>query len=245
MQRQTFDLHGKKAFVTGGSRGLGAAIALALAEAGAEVVAIARDATALDVVASRHQRILPWVSDVLDPAFGTELAERDVDILVNNAGTNTPLPIEQVPIEVLDRMLNLNVRSAFLAAQAAVRSMLRRGCGGNIVNVTSQMGHVGSPRRTVYCMTKHALEGLTKAMAVELAPHGIRVNSIAPTFVETSLTKPMLDDPDFRDFVERMIPLGQIGKPEDVAAAVLYLASPLARMVTGTSLVVDGGWTAQ
>lgn len=231
--------------MTGGSRGLGAAIALALAEAGAEVVAIARDATALDVVASRHQRIVPWVSDVLDPAFSTELAERDVDILVNNAGTNTPLPIEHVPIEVLDRMLDLNVRSAFLAAQAAVRSMLRRGCGGNIVNVTSQMGHVGSPRRTVYCMTKHAIEGLTKAMAVELAPRGIRVNSVAPTFVETSLTKPMLADPDFRGFVERMIPLGQIGQPEDVAAAVLYLASPLAKMVTGTSLVVDGGWTAQ
>jgi len=245
MQRQTFDLHGKKAFVTGGSRGLGAAIALALAEAGADVVAIARDATALDVVASRHQRIVPWVSDVLDPAFGTELAQRDIDILVNNAGTNTPLPIEHVPVEVLDRMLDLNVRSAFLTSQAAVRSMLRRGRGGNIVNVTSQMGHVGSPRRTVYCMTKHALEGLTKAMAVELAPHGIRVNSVAPTFVETSLTKPMLADPEFRGFVERMIPLGQMGKPEDVAAAVLYLASPLARMVTGTSLVVDGGWTAQ
>lgn len=245
MQRQTFDLHGKKAFVTGGSRGLGAAIALALAEAGADVVAIARDATALEVAASRHHRIFPWVFDVLDPDFGVQLAERDVDILVNNAGMNTPLPIEHVPVEVLDRMLDLNVRSAFLTSQAAVRSMLRRKCGGNIVNVTSQMGHVGSPRRTVYCMTKHALEGLTKAMAVELAPHGIRVNSVAPTFIETSLTKPMLADPDFRGFVERMIPLGQMGKPEDVAAAVLYLASPLARMVTGTSLVVDGGWTAQ
>jgi len=245
MRSESFDFHGKRAFVTGASKGLGAAISLALAGAGAHVVAVARDASALDLLASRHHRIVPWVSDVLDPAFGKELAERDIDILVNNAGTNTPLPIEDVPIEVLDRMLNLNVRSAFLAAQAAVRSMLRRGQGGNIVHVTSQMGHVGSPRRTVYCMTKHALEGLTKAMAVELAPHGIRVNSVAPTFVETPMTRPMFADPDFRDFVERMIPLGQLARPEDVAAAVLYLASPLARMVTGTSLLVDGGWTAQ
>jgi NAD(P)-dependent dehydrogenase (short-subunit alcohol dehydrogenase family) len=231
--------------VTGASKGLGAAISLALARAGADVVAVARDAAALEVLASRHPRIVPWVFDVLDPDFGRQLSERDIDILVNNAGTNTPLPIAEVPVEVLDRMLNLNVRSAFLAAQAAARSMLRRGQGGNIVNITSQMGHVGSPRRTVYCMTKHALEGLTKAMAVELAPHGIRVNSVAPTFVETPMTEPMFADPDFRSFVERMIPLGQPAQPEDVAAAVLYLASPSARMVTGTSLLVDGGWTAQ
>jgi NAD(P)-dependent dehydrogenase (short-subunit alcohol dehydrogenase family) len=145
----------------------------------------------------------------------------------------------------LDTMLSLNVRAAYLAAQGAVRAMQRCGNGGVILNITSQMGHVGSTRRTVYCMTKHALEGLTKAMAVELAPDNIRVNAIAPTFIETPLTKPMLDDPTFQDFVLSRIPLGRIGQPDDVAAAVVYLASPAASMVTGTSLIVDGGWTAQ
>ena len=237
-------LAGKKAIVTGGSKGLGAAISLALAEAGANVTAIARDAAGLAELASKHPRISGWQADICDPAFQSELARRDIGILVNNAGTNSPMPMVEVTTEVLDRMLNLNVRGAYLVAQAAARAMIAQGRGGAIVNITSQMGHVGSPRRTVYCMTKHALEGLTKAMAVELAPHNIRVNSVAPTFIETPMTKPMLDQPDFRNFVEQMIPLGRIGQPEDVAAAVVYLASPAASMVTGTSLLVDGGWTA-
>jgi NAD(P)-dependent dehydrogenase (short-subunit alcohol dehydrogenase family) len=238
-------LEGKKAYVTGGSRGLGRAIVLALAEAGANVTAVARNASELDQLTTMHPLITSWVADVSTVEFGLALAERDVDILVNNAGTNRPLPMAEVPLDVLDTMLSLNVRAAYLAAQGAVRAMLRQGNGGAIINITSQMGHVGSARRTVYCMTKHALEGLTKAMAVELASHGIRVNSVAPTFIETPLTKPMLDEPVFRDFVHKMIPLGRIGQPDDVAAAVVYLASPAANMVTGTSLVVDGGWTAQ
>jgi NAD(P)-dependent dehydrogenase (short-subunit alcohol dehydrogenase family) len=242
---ERFDLTGKTAVVTGGSKGLGEAISLTLAEAGANVLAVARDPLALGELTARHPRITSWTADILDPRFAEALAEHDVDILVNNAGTNTPLPMAEVTADVLDQMLNLNVRSAYLVAQAAVRSMLRRGSGGAIVNITSQMGHVGSPRRTVYCMTKHALEGLTKAMAVELAPQGIRVNSVAPTFIETPMTAPMLADPDFRQFVERMIPMGKTGQPQDVADAVLYLASSAAAMVTGTSLLVDGGWTAQ
>jgi NAD(P)-dependent dehydrogenase (short-subunit alcohol dehydrogenase family) len=242
---ERFDLTGKTAVVTGGSKGLGQAISLTLADAGANVLAVARDPVALAALEARHPRIASWAADILDPRFAEALAEHDVDILVNNAGTNTPLPMAEVTADVLDQMLNLNVRSAYLVAQAAVQSMLRRGSGGAIVNVTSQMGHVGSPRRTVYCMTKHALEGLTKAMAVELAPQGIRVNSVAPTFIETPMTAPMLADPDFREFVERMIPMGKTGQPQDVADAVLYLASPAAAMVTGTSLLVDGGWTAQ
>jgi NAD(P)-dependent dehydrogenase (short-subunit alcohol dehydrogenase family) len=238
-------LQGKHAVVTGGSKGLGRAICIALAQAGASVTAVARDPTVLDEFAAEYQSIETWQADVNDPAFGAELAQRRVDIFVNNAGTNNPMPMVDVPVDVLDQMLGLNVRAAYLAAQGAVRAMVKAGSGGVIINMTSQMGHVGSPGRTVYCMTKHALEGLTKAMAVELAPHNIRINSVAPTFIETPLTAPMLAKPEFRAFVDAMIPLGRIGKPDDVAAAVLYLASPAANMVTGTSLLVDGGWTAQ
>ena len=155
------------------------------------------------------------------------------------------MPMSDVPGDVLDLLLDLNVRASFLTAQAAVRSMKRRAVPGSIVNMTSQMGHVGSPGRTVYCMTKHALEGLTKAMAVELAPAGIRVNSVAPTFVETPMTLPMLEDPAFRSRVLGSIPLGRLATTQEVAAAVLYLVSPASAMVTGTSLLVDGGWTAQ
>ena len=238
-------LQGRHAVVTGGSKGLGRAICVALAQAGATVTAVARDPAGLAELAAEYPAIQTWQADVTDPAFGTELAQRDVDIFVNNAGTNNPMPMVDVPVEVLDQMLGLNVRAAYLAAQGAVRTMVKAGGGGVIINITSQMGHVGSPGRTVYCMTKHALEGLTKAMAVELAPHNIRVNSVAPTFVETPLTAPMLAKPEFRAFVDAMIPLGRIGKPDDVAAAVIYLASPAANMVTGTSLLIDGGWTAQ
>jgi NAD(P)-dependent dehydrogenase (short-subunit alcohol dehydrogenase family) len=238
-------LTGRTAVVTGASRGLGATIALVLAEAGARVQAVARSRPELDELAGLHSNITPLVGDVTDANFIQGLAQIEIDILVNNAGMNRPLLVEDVDIGTLDQMLSLNVRAAFLVAQAAARSMLAHGRGGSIINITSQMGHVGSPKRTVYCMTKHALEGLTKAMAVELAPRGIRVNSVAPTFIETPMTKPMLDNPDFLGFVKSMIPLGKIGQPQDVAAAVLYLASPASGMVTGTSLLVDGGWTAQ
>ena len=238
-------LSGKQAVVTGGSKGLGRAISVALAQAGANVTAVARNPAALSELAVEYPDIQTWQADVNDTSFGIELAQRRVDIFVNNAGTNSPMPMIDVPVDVLDQMLNLNVRAAYFAAQGAARSMVRAGTGGAIINMTSQMGHVGSPGRTVYCMTKHALEGLTKAMAVELAPHNIRVNSVAPTFIETPMTAPMLAKPEFRNFVDNMIPLGRIGKTDDVAAAVIYLASPAADMVTGTSLLVDGGWTAR
>ncbi|MGH8668956.1 MAG: SDR family NAD(P)-dependent oxidoreductase, partial [Burkholderiales bacterium] len=172
-----------------------------------------------------------------------------LDILVNNAGSNIPEPFVEVSEEHLDRLLALNVRAAFLAAQAAAKKMLeapeRRARGGAIIHMSSQMGHVGAVNRSVYCLTKHALEGLTKAMALELAAHGIRVLSIAPTFVETPLTKPMLAQGDFGQWVRERIPGGRVGQPDEVAAAVVFAASPAASLMTGSSLMVDGGWTAQ
>ena len=240
-------LDGQLALVTGAGRGLGRACAEGLATAGARVVAVARSAEDLAEV-GRHEsgRIETWTEDVTTDAFTDRVAALEgLTILVNNAGGNRPQAFVDVDSDSLDFILNLNVRAAFRVAQAAARSMLRGGQGGAIVNMSSQMGHVGSPKRSVYCMTKHAIEGLTKAMAVELAPEGIRVNAVAPTFVETPLTKPMLDNAEFREFVFSMIPMGKLATIDDVVAAVLYLVSPTAGMVTGHSLIVDGGWTAQ
>jgi NAD(P)-dependent dehydrogenase (short-subunit alcohol dehydrogenase family) len=241
------DLTGQKAVVTGAGRGIGRACAEALAEAGARVIAVARSQPDLDEVSAHPSgRIESWTADVGEESFQRRVEDVEgLSILVNNAGTNRPQSFAEVDRDSLDTVLDLNVRTAFLVAQAAARAMLRQKIRGCIINMSSQMGHIGSPRRSVYCMTKHAIEGLTKAMAVELAPEGIRVNAVAPTFIETPLVKPMLDDPEFREFVLDMIPLRKVGQVEDVAAAVLYLVSPGARMVTGHSLRVDGGWTAR
>jgi NAD(P)-dependent dehydrogenase (short-subunit alcohol dehydrogenase family) len=239
-------LEGRVALVTGAGRGLGRACALALSAAGARVIAVARTAEDLGSLCQEAPGpVDAWCEDVTgDPVLARIEELASLDVLVNNAGGNQPMPFEDTPDEVLDRLLELNVRSAFRLARSAARVMLRASAG-SIIHMSSQMGHVGSPRRSVYCMTKHALEGLSKAMAVELAPRGIRVNTVAPTFIETPMGRRMLEDPEFQRFVIGMIPLGHIGQPEDVAAAVLYLASPASGMVTGTSLRVDGGWTAQ
>ncbi len=240
-------LEGQVAVVTGAGRGIGRACAEALAEAGARVVAVARTESDLEVVAQHgSQRIEPLVADVTSDALLERIeATEGLSILVNNAGSNRPQPFVDVDRESLDFVIDLNVRAAFLVAQAAARAMLAQNIRGSIVNMSSQMGHVGSPQRSVYCMTKHAVEGLTKALAVELAEHGIRVNSVAPTFIETAMTRPMLDEPGFREFILDMIPLREFGTVDDVVAAVMYLVSPGARMVTGHSLKVDGGWTAR
>jgi NAD(P)-dependent dehydrogenase (short-subunit alcohol dehydrogenase family) len=233
-------LDGRVAVVTGGSRGIGRACALALADAGAEVVAVSRTRADLG------EGIRHLTCDVTDSSRLRELiAGLDrVDVLVAAAGTNLPEPLLEVSDDHLDTMLVLNVRATFVTLQAAARRMVPEG-GGSIVLITSQMGHVGAPLRTVYCATKHAVEGLTRAAAVELAPHGVRVNAVAPTFIRTPMTKPYLADPAFRAEVVDQIPLGRIGEPEDVAAAVVYLASDAAALVTGISLRVDGGWTAR
>lgn len=239
-------LNGKIALVTGAGKGLGRAIVECLHSHGAHVISVARTKADLDdLQAELGDRIECWPLDVT----GDELVERiesldHLDILVNNAGGNRPEPMTEVSDANLDFILDLNVRSAFRVSRAAAKVMTKQGSGA-IVHMSSQMGHVGSPGRTVYCMTKHAIEGLTRAMAVELAPQGIRVNSVAPTFIATPMTEPMFEKPEFKEFVMRMIPMGKIGQPQDIAEAVLYLASDRSGLVTGHSLVVDGGWTAQ
>lgn len=241
------ELRGQTALVTGAGRGIGRACAEALADAGAQVIAVARTAADLDSLReARPGLVETWREDVTATAFHDRVeALSRLDILVNNAGANTPQPLAEVDDATLQSVLKLNVEAAFRTARAAVRVMLRQKTGGAIINMSSQMGHVGCANRTVYCMTKHALEGLTRAMAVELAPHGIRVNAVAPTFTETSLTRPMLKKPEFNEFVMERIPMGKLPQVEDIAAAVLFLASSRARMITGDSLRVDGGWTAQ
>ncbi len=235
------------ALVTGAGRGIGRACVEHLADAGACIIAVARSGDELAAVkAHAPDRIETWPMDVRTASFYNRLeALMQLDILVNNAGTNQPEPFVEVTPERLQTMITLNVEAAFRTAQSAARVMLRDQRPGTIINMSSQMGHVGSPGRTVYCMTKHAIEGLTRAMAVELAPAGIRVNAIAPTFIDTPMTRPMFDNPEFETFVLSRIPLGKVGQVEDVAEAVLFLASPRSKMITGDSLKVDGGWTAQ
>lgn len=240
-------LAGRTALVTGAGRGIGRACALGLAAVGADVIAVARTQSDLDSLAAESAgRVRGWAEDVTTDEFFARVEALDaLDVLVNNAGMNRPLPIEQVDVATLDQMLALNVRAVYRASQSAARVMLKAGRGGSIVHMTSQMGHVGAAKRTVYCMTKHAIEGLTKAMAVELAPRGVRVNSVAPTFIETDLTRPMFRDETFLRSVVDSIPMGRVGQPDDVVGAVLFLASPASGMITGDSLKVDGGWTAR
>ncbi len=243
-------LDGKTALVTGAGRGLGRACALALAQAGAHVAALSRTGDELEKLAAEigadGGAATPVVCDVTD----TEAVERAIagldrlDIVVNNAGINFPEPITEVSAEHFDQIMTLNVRAVFMVSQAAARRMMNDGDGGAIINMSSQMGHVGAPNRIVYCGSKHAVEGMTKAMAVELAPHGIRVNSIGPTFILTPMSRPFFENKEFLDDTLSRIPLGKLGELEDVMGAVVFLASPAAALITGAALVVDGGWTA-
>lgn len=242
-------LEGKTAIVTGASRGIGRVIAETFALAGADVVLIARNRDELNdvarVIRGNNRQAYVEVCDVSDVAsVRTCVANVPVpDILVNNAGINVPQEFLDVDVDTFDKIFAIDVKGAFFVAQSVARRMRDHGRGGAIVNITSQAGHVGLIRRTVYCTAKHALEGLTKAMAIELAPE-IRVNAVAPTFVETPMTKPFFEEAKFRAYVDSNLLLSGLGTMEDVAMAVLYVASPAAKLMTGTSLLLDGGWTA-
>ncbi len=243
-------LDGQVAVISGAGRGVGRACALALAEAGASAVLVSRTQSELDTVVETivadgglASTLVCDVTDTKQVAETIGSLER-IDILVNVAGTNFPEPLDTVTEDHFDRTMALNVKATFMVSQAAVRRMQDRNCGGAIINVSSQMGHVGAPNRTVYCASKHAVEGMTKAMAVELAPQKIRVNSIGPTFILTPLTAPFFENEAFREDTLRRIPRGEVGELEDVMGAVVFLASPAAALITGAALLIDGGWTA-
>jgi NAD(P)-dependent dehydrogenase (short-subunit alcohol dehydrogenase family) len=243
-------LDGKTALVTGAGRGLGLAATAALAQAGGHVTLVARSQReverAADAIRGDGGAAEAAALDVTDiAAVAAFFAERPAfDILVNNAGTNRPKAMTDATEADFDAVVGLNVKAAFFVAQAAAKRMIAEGKAGSLIHMSSQMGHVGSAGRSLYCASKWALEGMNKAIALDLAPHRIRSNTIAPTFIETPLTAPYLDDPDFRRDVLARIKLGRLGRPEDVMGAIVYLASDAAAFVTGTSLLVDAGWTA-
>lgn len=245
----SFRLDGRRALVTGAGRGIGLAAAAALGEAGAEVCLISRTGSeieeAAEAIRAAGRTAYTLVLDVLETAaMRAAITERGpFDILINNAGTNRPKTMAATSEDDFDTVLDLNLRAAYFVAQAVTDGLLAAEKSGAIINISSQMGHVGGPLRTVYCSSKWALEGLTKSLAMELAPNGIRVNSIAPTFIETPLAKEMLKDPEFRDAVLSKIKLGRTGQVEDLMGAIVFLASDAAAMITGASLLVDGGWT--
>ncbi len=246
-----FGLEGMRVLVTGASRGIGRAAAEAMAEAGAHVVLAARAKDELDEAVSgiraaggSAKALVLDVSDIVSVREAVA-ATGPYDALFNNAGINRPLPFLEVDETTFDDLYTVNVRAAFFVAQAVAKGMVEAGKAGVIVNTSSQMGMVGGERRTVYCGTKHAVEGMTKAMAIELAPKGIRVVTVGPTFVETALAAKAFASPEARAGIISRIPMGRPATVEEVAQTVVFLCSPAAGMVTGTHLLVDGGWTAQ
>lgn len=245
-----FSLAGKKALVTGAGRGIGLAAAAALAQADAQVTLVARSAGELaeasELINAEGGESRYIALDVTDSqAVGHAIAETGpFDILVNSAGINRPKPLVEMEDEDIDAVFDLNVKAAFYLCRAVAKGMLQAGIPGSLINISSQMGHVGSPKRTVYCASKHAIEGMTKALAWELGPQQIRVNTLCPTFIETTLTAGMFEAPGFHDWVTSKIALGRVGRVEEVMGAVVFLASDASTLMTGSALMLDGGWTA-
>lgn len=246
-----FSLDGRRALVTGGGRGLGLAAAAALAEAGAHVTLCARSAGEIEAAAIQIRESggsADWlVADVTDvTGFAAAIEPLPAfDVLMNNAGTNRPKPFTKVSEDDFDAVVDLNLRAAFFAAQSVAKQMIAGGKRGSIIHMSSQMGHVGGPNRSIYCASKWGLEGLSKSMALDLAPHGIRVNTLAPTFIETPMTRPFFENVEFKNSVLEKIKLGRLGSMEDIMGAIVFLASDASALMTGTSMVIDGGWTAE
>jgi NAD(P)-dependent dehydrogenase (short-subunit alcohol dehydrogenase family) len=244
-------LTGTTAIVTGAGRGIGAACALALADVGAHVALVARSRDELETVAAQVAAAggsaSVHVCDITDPSQVRSFVEslERIDVLVNNAGTDRPTPFLDVTPELLEELLAVNVKGTFFMSQEVARRVIASGGTAAIVNMSSQLGLVGSGYETAYCAAKFGVEGLTKSMAIELASKGIRVNGVAPTVVETPRTAVALANDALRAMIVGKIPLGRLAMPEDVAAAVVFLASPAASMITGVTIPVDGGWTAQ
>lgn len=247
----SFRLDGRRAIVTGASRGIGRALAAAFAEHGAAVTLVARSSSEIEegaaAIRERGQLAEHARLDVRDiEAVAAFFAERPAfDILVNNAGTNRPMAMQDVSEGDYDAVIELNLKSSFFVAQACARRMIEEGVRGSLIHLGSQMGHVGAAGRSLYCASKWAVEGMSKAFALDLAAAGIRSNTIAPTFVETPMTEPFFADPNFKAQVLAKIKLGRIGQVEDLMGAAVFLASDASALVTGTSLLIDGGWTAE
>ncbi|MCL4135409.1 UNVERIFIED_CONTAM: hypothetical protein GTU68_011742 [Idotea baltica] len=246
----SFSLEGKRALVTGASSGIGLGAAVALAQAGAHVLLAARTADKLaecvDAIKAQGLSASALQMDISDIENSkAAIAQQDtIDILVNSAGSARHSQAVDTTESDYDFVTDLNVKSAYFITQAIAKQLLEASKPGSLINISSQMAHVGGVDRAVYCATKHAVEGFTKSMAIELGPKKIRVNTICPTFIRTPLTKPTFDDPEKVAWLEQKIKLGRVGEVEDIMGAVVFLASDASALITGTSLLVDGGWTA-